>query len=215
MAGIVWDDAPKQSGIAWDEEPKNHPVFNSPKKAEAPSGIVRGMRDPLDGSAQLLTHLLPDSVVQAGNQLNNWLADKTGLVAKLPENGIDGLIRKQEADYQAQRTAAGETGYDVWRIAGNLAATIIPGAGATRLAQSANLGRVAQAAASGGLVSALNPVVDGDSFALEKAKQAGIGAIAGAGVQKAIGGISRLISPNAARNPDVQTLVNELSLIHI
>ena len=209
MAGIVWDDAPKQGGVVWDEEPKNPPVSDSPKKAEAPSGIVRGMRDPLDGSAQLLTHLLPDSVVQAGNQLNNWLADKTGLVAKLPENGIDGLIRKQEADYQAQRTAAGETGSDVGRIAGNLAATIIPGAGATRLAQSANLGRVAQAAASGGLVSALNPVVDGDSFALEKAKQAGIGAVTGAVVQKAIGGMSRLISPNAARNPDVQTLINE------
>lgn len=208
MADIVWDDAPKTGGIVWDEAPQKIDT-ETQKNAESPSGFMRGMRDPLDGSAQLLTHIIPDSVVEVGNKVNNWLADKTGLVAKLPEGGIDGLIRQQEADYQAQRAAAGESGTDGGRIAGNLAATILPGAGATRLAQAANLGRVAQAAVSGGLVSALNPVVEGDSFALEKAKQAGIGAVTGAGVQKAIGGLSRLISPSAARNPDVQTLINE------
>lgn len=208
-------DAPAQkSGNPFDQ-------FDAPRQpGKAPSGVLRGIRDPIDAAAQMLVHALPDSVVEAGNQANNWIAENTGLVGKLPEKnlsslvtgqktGIDGMLQQQEADYQAQRKAAGETGADWGRIGGNIAASLIPGAGATRAAQSMRLGPLAQAAVSGGATSLLTPVLEGDSFIAEKAKQAAGGAVAGSIAQRAISGISRLVSPNASVNPDIQTLMNE------
>ena len=69
--------------------------------------IGQGIVDPIDGGAQLLTHLLPDGVVNAGNSLNNWLADKTGLLAKLPPGGIDAQISSNEKSYQSSRRYRG------------------------------------------------------------------------------------------------------------
>ncbi|HNL21504.1 MAG TPA: hypothetical protein PKK51_05695, partial [Rhodocyclaceae bacterium] len=208
-------DAPAQkAGNPFDQ-------FDAPRQpGKAPSGVLRGLRDPIDAAAQMLVHALPDSVVEAGNQANNWIAENTGLVGKLPEKnlsslvtgqktGIDGMLQQQEADYQAQRKAAGETGADWGRIGGNIAASLIPGAGLTRATQSMRLGPLAQAAVSGGATSLLTPVLEGDSFIAEKAKQAAGGAVAGSIAQRAISGISRLVSPNASVNPDIQTLMNE------
>src|SRR5512139_2637724 len=95
---VQWD-TPDPAAIRWDDEQE---------KARAPgmSAVERfgmGMADPIQGGAQLLTKLLPDSVVQAGNAANNWLADKTGLVARLPEGGVDQQTREREAAYNAAR----------------------------------------------------------------------------------------------------------------
>ena len=54
--------------------------------------------------------------MSAGNRLNNWLADKTGLVARLPEGGVDQQVREAEAAYQQRRAAAGESGIDWMRL---------------------------------------------------------------------------------------------------
>ena len=51
--------------------------------------VLKGARDPIDAGAQVLTHILPESVVNAGNKLNNFIADKTGLVGRLPEGGVE------------------------------------------------------------------------------------------------------------------------------
>ena len=64
--------------------------------------FTKGLRDPIDAGAQLLTNVLPKSVVSAGNLINNWLANKTGLVGKLPEGGVDQLVRSTEQQYEAQ-----------------------------------------------------------------------------------------------------------------
>lgn len=170
--------------------------------------IGQGMMDPINGGAQLLTHLLPDSVVQAGNRLNNWLADKTGLVAKLPEGGVDQQVQQQEAGYQAKRQAAGESGLDGYRLLGN---AISPAnlAIASRVPMAASLaGRVATGAASGGAMSALSPVTDGD-FWSGKGQQVGAGAIGGGLLPLATGGIARVLSPNASLNPDLNLLKSE------
>lgn len=178
-------------------------------KDESPNSFTRGLRDPLDASAQLLTQILPEGVVKAGDRLNNWLADKTGLVAKLPDGGVDGLIRQQEDEYQAARKASGEEGLDGYRLAGHVVSTLLPGVGATRAAQALGRGVLGQAAASGAVTAALTPVTEGDSFWADKALQAAGGAATGAATQGVLGAAARVISPRASINPDVQTLVNE------
>jgi hypothetical protein len=62
---------------------------SSKPKLTTSDKFAQGLKDPLDASAQLLTHILPKGVVNAGNKFNNFLADKTGLVARLPEGGLD------------------------------------------------------------------------------------------------------------------------------
>lgn len=184
------------------------PVAQLPQKAAKQTRmdrVVQGMRDPLDGGAQLLAHMLPDGLVKSVNSANNWLADKTGLVGRVPEGGIDQQIKERETAYQAAR---GETGLDGYRMMGNVASPANL-ALAARLPQVASLaGRIGIGAGFGAGTAALNPVVDGD-FAEQKRNQMAVGAAFG-GVTPAItGGISRLIAPKAASNPHLQMLKKE------
>lgn len=174
---------------------------------EGPSGIdrfARGLRDPIDGGAQLLTKLLPDALVQAGNRANNWLADSTGLVGRLPEGGVDQQVREREAEYQAARGK--DAGVDWLRIAGNVAspANVAIGAGLPNAATTG--GRVLAGAIGGSASAAMNPVTQGDDFVREKLSQLAIGAGSGAAVPALIGGIGRVISPNASKNQQLSML---------
>lgn len=197
-------------------------VFSAPTEkqqsiASIPSRIIRGMKDPLDAGAQLLTHILPDSVVDAGNTANNWLADKTGLVSRLPERNLSGLITgqkggidqalsDQEKEYQAARTATGNTGVDWARLGGNVASPVnlILAARVPQAATAA--GRIGTAAATGGAFGALSPVTEGN-FATEKAKQIGIGAALGPAAQLGGEALARIIKPNTAQS--VKDLMSE------
>lgn len=181
--------------------------------------VLRGVVDPIEGGAQLLTKLLPQGVVDAGNSANNWLADKTGLVAKIPERnlsslvtgektGLDGLIQQNEAAYQAKRAAAGESGFDGYRLLGNA----ISPANMALAARTANLVTRAPALVntmlSGGLTALANPVTEGDYWE-EKAKQGGMGMAGGALAQGLTSAAARVISPNASLNPQLQLLRQE------
>lgn len=172
--------------------------------------VLRGMRDPIDGGAQLLTHVLPDSVVNAGNKFNNWLADKTGLVAKLPERnlsslvtgqktGVDGLIQQEESKYQAARSAQGETGIDGARLVGNVLspANLALGGAAGVAAPASMVGRIGVGAASGAASNALAPVTEGN-FVDEKLNQLGIGGGIGAALPIVGSGLARIINPNTS-----------------
>ncbi len=174
---------------------------------EAPSGFAKGLRDPIDAGAQMLTNMLPESVVKAGNRLNNFIADKTGIVGKLPEGGVDQQVRDAEQAYQAQRAAAGETGIDWARMGGNI---VSPAnlALASKIPQAATVGgRVLAGMGSGAMFGAAQPVAQGD-FWTEKKKQAGIGAVAGGVLPAATAGVARVISPKASVNPDLQMIRN-------
>lgn len=217
-----WEDyaptaAPVQDGPWNDYQPQHAGGSKGGSASQAPGAraaisraekIGHGMMDPINGGAQLLTHLLPGSVVQAGNRLNNWLADKTGLVARLPEGGVDQQVQQDEAAYQAQRAAAGETGLDGYRLLGN---ALSPAnlAIASRVPAAASLaGRIGAGAGAGGVSATLAPVASGD-FWSEKGKQAAAGAITG-GLVPALGaGLSRVINPRAANNPSLQLLKDE------
>jgi len=171
--------------------------------------MIQGARDPLDGGAQLLTNILPSGIVNAGNSLNNWLADKTGMVGRLPEGGVDQQIRANEADYQDRRKAGGESGFDGYRMIGNVASPANI-AIASKLPQMATLsGRVAAGALGGAASSAFNPVTKGDDFVAEKGKQMAIGGVFGSATPAVTGGIARTISPNASVNPQLQLLRKE------
>lgn len=173
--------------------------------------IGKGARDPVDAGAQLLTNMLPSGVVNAGNRLNNYIADKTGLVGRLPEGGVNQQINDQEANYQAQRAAQGESGLDGYRLAGNI---VSPAnlAMASKLPQAATLaGRVGVGALGGGVLTAASQPVVGESgnFWQEKGKQAAVGAVTGGALPLVTGGLARLISPKASVNPNVQLLREE------
>jgi F0F1-type ATP synthase membrane subunit b/b' len=167
--------------------------------------FTQGLKDPINGGAQLLTNLLPKGVVDAGNSANNWLADKTGLVGRLPEGGVDQQVRQQEVQYQARR---GDTGLDGYRLLGNVASPANV-AVASRLPQAASLaGRVGVSAGGGALSGLLNPVTEGD-FNSEKSKQVGLGAVFGGAIPAVTGGLARVVSPNASTNPNLALLKAE------
>jgi hypothetical protein len=172
--------------------------------------MLKGVRDPIDAGAQLLTKMLPDSVANAGNQLNNYLADKTGLVSRLPEGGVSQQISEQEASYQDQRTQSGEEGFDGYRLLGNV---VSPAnlALASKLPAAATLaGKVGTGALGGGALAGLTqPVVGDGDFLTEKAKQVGVGAITGGVTPAFVGGVARVVSPKASVNPNIQKLRSE------
>lgn len=184
------------------------PAAPTPEPQTRTDRFVKGLRDPIDAGAQLLTNALPEGVVTAGNRLNNWLADKTGLVGRLPEGGVDQQVREGERAYQQARAAAGGEGFDGYRALGNLVSPANV-AVASRLPAAATLsGRVATGAAGGALFGALSPVAEGD-FAEQKAKQMGMGAAVGGVLPALTGGVARVVSPNASRNPNVALLQQE------
>lgn len=167
--------------------------------------VGTGMADPIHGGAQLLTNILPAGLVKSGDQLNNWLADKTGLVARLPEGGVDQQVREREAQYQANRAAGGESGFDGYRMLGNVASPANLAIASRAPAAVSLAGRVGTGAGGGALSAALNPVTEGD-FAAEKGKQIALGTVAGGAVPAVTGGIARIVSPKASVNPELALL---------
>lgn len=185
----------------------DEPATNS-KPLTNTDKIIKGAVDPIEGGAQLLTHILPQGVVDAGNSFNNWLADKTGLVAKLPQGGLDQQIKQDEATYQAQRKAQGETGLDGYRLLGNVISPTNV-AIAAKLPQAASFAsRVGVGAAGGGASAVLDPVT-GDSYWGDKAQQVAVGAVGGGVVPGVTGAIGRVISPKASIDPKLQLLKSE------
>ena len=194
--GQVQWDAVDPSVVQWDDEPKRrHSVMSVLDR------FKMGMIDPIQGGAQLLTKALPDSVVSAGNRANNWIADNLGLVARLPEGGVDQQTREREADYQQRKPE----GFDWARLGGNVASPVnlALGAGA---AQAGTLPlRMGAGAATGAVAGSMAPVGNGDFWG-EKASQAAVGGLFGGAVPAAAAGVGRVISPKASLNPDILAL---------
>lgn len=186
-------------------------------RGSAAGGFVQGARDLIDGGAQLLYNALPTSVQQAGDAANNWIAEKTGAVGEIPERnlsslvtgataGLNAKIANDERAYQDARSASGRGGFDAARLSGNVAGSmLIPGSRLASAPQSL-LGRTAASAVQGGLLSALQPVTEGD-FWSEKAKQVGTGAVASGVASPLLAGLARVIRPNTSQQ--VKTLMQE------
>jgi hypothetical protein len=182
---------------------------NQPKLSRTDK-YLQGLKDPINAGAQLLTRALPDSVVKAGNQLNNLIADNTGLVDRLPVGGVNEQIANEEQAYQAKRIAQGESGFDGYRMVGNVinpvnlaVASKIP-QGTTAL-RNIGIG----AGTSAAIAPATIPVTDqmnDQEFWQEKGKQALVGFGSGGLLSGATSGISRVVSPKASTNPNLNIL---------
>jgi hypothetical protein len=220
--GGVWnvnapDGATEQDAIAYVQQN----LYKAPKadRTTALERVGKGMRDPIDGGAQLLTKLLPNEVVDTGNSLNNWLADKTGLFPKLQERGlnslvtggptgVDKMVRDNEAAYQERRGDSAGT-FDPMRVTGNVLSPANIAIAARTPAAVSLLGRMGVGAAGGAVSGALNPVTGEGNYLDEKAAQVGTGALFGGAVPAVTGAVGRVISPKASTNPNVQLLRQE------
>lgn len=173
------------------------PAQNAVPQADQPgmlasigAGLGRGVQETVLGGQQLLGKGLQAVGL---NGAGNWLVNDAnqGLAAG----------QQQVAPYAAAHpmaTGAGEMG-------GSMVATA-PLAGVAPAA--ATLGGMARTGALlGGATGALSPVdANSQNFWTDKAKQAGIGALAGGALAPVAGAIGRVVSPNVS--PDVQTLLN-------
>ena len=184
-------------------QPPTQDVNFSDRLKSAAMRVGQGIIDPVTAGAQMLTNALPGGVVKAGNQFNNYLADKTGLVDRLPEGGLNQQIKEDEIRYQQQRKAAGSEGIDFARMGGNI---ISPAnlAIALKMPQALTTGaRIATGVGAGILSGGItSPVTSGD-YAKEKEKQMLMGGAFGG----AIPAVAAAVSPKV--NPQVQMLMNE------
>jgi hypothetical protein len=147
------------------------------------SGFLMGLKDPLSGGAQLLEKALPQPLVDKINKLNNELA-KYGLVSPVGAGGVNEMVAKEQQAYEKQRQAAGDTGMDLSRIAGNVLSP-------------ANLamGYMGGPVAAGAMQGALTPTTGGQDFAGEKATQIAAGAVGGKLGEAATAAVGKALSP--------------------
>lgn len=140
---------------------------------EAPSGFKQGLLDPLRGGAQLVAKALGG----AGSDYFKGEAQR-----------MDESLKAQEAQYQQQRTVAGQEGFDVARLAGNIINPVnfLPVGGATPFTKALTTG-----ATSG----ALQPVVGEEDFASEKFKQTAAGGFGGVLGAKAVTVAGKMLNP--------------------
>lgn len=155
------------------------------------SGFAMGLKDPITAGAQMLPRGLAAITSLGGlapNVASEWFAKEA--------QRVDEMARAEEAQYQASRAAAGETGFDVARMAGNVVnpANIAAGLRGAQAAAAMGRGVGAQAALGGAAGGVLSPVY-GEDFAAEKAIQAGVGAFAGKAGQEIAEKAGRVISP--------------------
>lgn len=133
--------------------------FKPEKTQETSSGFVQGLMDPVYGAGQLLAkgmQYLPENLTVAGRP-----------VAASARAFAEKVVPQREAQYEAARQAAGETGLDLARIAGNVVSPV-------NLAAGLRAGPVVAGAVQGALTPAT-----GEDFVGEKIGQVGLGAAGG------------------------------------
>lgn len=179
-------------------------LYDEPKTmlqraADVGKGIVRGVRDPIDAGAQLLTRGL-EAIAPAGSGMERFMRGE--------RERVEGINQAAEQDYRQNWRGGEDPGLDVGRLVGNVAATApiayaMPGAAAPGLAA-----RAASGAATGAASGALQPVNEPtDEFFAEKAQQAALGGAVGAAAPALIGAAARVVKPQP--RPEVEALIKE------
>ena len=162
-------------------------------EAKAPSsGFLMGLKDPITGAAQMIPRAL-GAVASLGGTKPNSLSDLLYSEAKR----IDEMAKSEEQSYQAQREKAGESGFDVARLGGNILnpASLVPAARVAQLARAKGLSAVGQAAAGGAVGGAMQPVVGEGTFGEQKTEQVVLGGVTGPVGEKVVSGAGRVLNP--------------------
>jgi hypothetical protein len=156
--------------------PKPAPTDSQRLLSSAPMRFAKGMKDPIDGAAQLLPKAL--GAVTSGFGL---APNPVSRFFDTEADRVGAGIKESEQEYTAARAATGQQGADVARFAGNVLSPA--NAAVTRVLPAPVIGAPAatlarQGAVAGATGAAMQPVT-GESFWAEKALQAGSGAVAG------------------------------------
>lgn len=157
-------------------------------------GIKMGLRDPIDAGAQMLDRGLKsigvdtDGISRSVNAAAKRVLPDSVADTLFSAKPVDQIVNDQNAQYAADKAAAGRDGMDFARLAGNVAnpVNMIPGNALMKGAQGVKALAIAGAKA-GALGGALQPVLGNtDNFWTDKAEQAGAGALAGAVMTPAV-----------------------------
>lgn len=164
----VPDDATKDEVLRRYSASQSAPAQAPSERQQFMSSVIgrglRGLQDPIDAGAQLLSRAAASMI--------------PGLEGEPAR--VDALVRKDAAEYDAARQAAGQSGFDVPRTIGSTALQMLALRGLpTPVAASSLPARVGIGAGAGASYGALQPVTEGD-FGDEKLKQIGLGAATGA-----------------------------------
>lgn len=179
------------------------PTLMQEAQASKLGRVVQGMRDPVDALAQLAPRGLSE-VTSLGETLPNPVSKFFDSQAA----GVDALNKKNEGDYQASRAAAGNQGFDLARLGGNIASPVnfAGGEAASALPKAGTLlGKIAQAAGVGATMGATQPVTDTSNFASEKLKQMALAGATGGIAPVAGKAISSVLNPQVSS--DAQALL--------
>ena len=159
--------------------------------------MARGFMDPIEGGAQLLENITPAPIERGVNAVNNAIADKTGLLAKVPPGGMNERLKQREQQIQQERGA--NTGMDWPRLAGNLLNPINYIGGGIGPEFRAGMGAAEKLTVAmekgeigGAIAGGMEPATK-DRYGTEKATQIGVGALAGGALGAAFGGASNAI----------------------
>lgn len=215
MSGLTDEelDSLEQRGLT-DEELEELAKGSAPQKA-APSEPPPAPRRPLGPPEELTTAekflsklpTLPASVERGMRGFVQGAADPSVAIAQMvaPKgSSVDKAILEQEMAYAKSREGHG---FDVGRLAGNIAAPTNLMA-ASAMPRAATLaGAMRQGATLGALGGVTTPTQDQENFWTTKAKQGGLGLVAGAAVPAVVAGTGRMLNPNLSDN--VRLLHNE------
>jgi hypothetical protein len=184
--GLSEDDALSRIKSSLQPEP-SQPDVKAPS-----SGFLMGLKDPITAGAQMIPRAL-GAVASLGGAKPNSLSDLLYREAKR----MDEMAKAEEQGYQAQREQAGESGFDVARLGGNILnpASLVPAARVAQLARAKGLSTVGQAATAGAVGGAMQPVVGEGEFGEQKTKQVVLGGVTGPIGEKVVAGAGRVLNP--------------------
>ena len=155
-------------------------------------GILKGMKDPLDAAAQLVTRAIPSSVMDVADYIPAKLrGSRNSIVSGIANQfladprKIDEDVARSEKEYQAAREATaftpGQPGFDTGRLVGNIVnpVTYAMARATPRAAVSTGLRAIGTGVGLGGASGLLTPVTNKENqenFTISKVMQTGIGA---------------------------------------
>lgn len=184
--------------------------------SSVPMRVARGMKDPIDGGAQLLSRVPGAGAVNAaadavGGFLNRQVFNRLGLPGDFagevlgirgatPEQ-LDAEIKAADAEYESARRATApitlatlvngerDPGFDAARLVGNVVSPVNAALGRLLPAVGNTVkARAATGAIAGGAAGALQPVTNGgESFTTDKLGQVAIGSATGGALTPVVG----------------------------
>lgn len=145
--------------------------------AQAPDSVAMGLGDIVYGAGQLLAkgmQNLPEGLTVMGRP-----------VAASARAFAEKVVPQREAQYEAQRQAAGESGFDFGRLMGNVINPL-----SYIAAPVAN--PVVRSAVTGGMLGAAQPVTNKEDFWSTKALQTGLGTVIGPLADLGVAGVGKI-----------------------